>query len=221
MPKRLLFQKQGVAIYISHLDLMRVFQRAFKRAGLNLKHTQGFSPRAMVSIALPLSLGSGSVCEILDFELVGQEELSCEQIREKLNKALPEGVWVRECYESDRKVKHLTHLDVAIFLEYDAGVPAGAAEAIAELFGRESLIVTKRGKNGPVDQDIIPMIFDLKATQISGRELKLTARVCAQNPSLNPQLIITAIENELSEYKPDFAFYHRLETIADDGTIFR
>ena len=221
MPKRLLFQKQGVAIYISHLDLMRVFQRAFKRAGLNLKHTQGFSPRAMVSIALPLSLGSGSVCEILDFELVGQEELSCEQIREKLNKALPEGVRVRECYESDRKVKHLTHLDVAIFLEYDAGVPAGAAEAIAELFGRESLIVTKRGKNGPVDQDIIPMIFDLKATQISGRELELTARVCAQNPSLNPQLIITAIENELSEYKPDFSFYHRLETIADDGTIFR
>ena len=221
MPKRLLFQKQGVAIYISHLDLMRVFQRAFKRAGLNLKHTQGFSPRAMVSIALPLSLGSGSVCEILDFELVGQEELSCEQIREKLNRALPEGVRVRECYESDRKVKHLTHLAVAIFLEYDAGIPAGAPEAIRELFGRESLTVTKRGKNGPVDQDIIPMIFDLKATQISGRELELTARVCAQNPSLNPQQIVTAIETELTEYKPDFAHIHRLETIADDGTIFR
>ena len=221
MPKRLLFQKQGVAIYISHLDLMRVFQRAFKRAGLNLKHTQGFSPRAMVSIALPLSLGSGSVCEILDFELVGQEELSCEEIKEKLNRALPEGVQVRECYESDRKIKHLTHLDVAIFLEYDAGIPAGAPEAIQELFGRESLIVTKRGKNGPVDQDIIPMIFDLKVTEISGRELELTARVCAQNPSLNPQQIVTAIENELTEYKPDFAHIYRLETIADDGTIFR
>ena len=221
MPKRLLFEKQGVAIYISHLDLMRAFQRSFKRAGLNLKHTQGFSPRAMVSIALPLSLGSGSECEILDFELVGQEELSCEQIKEKLNRALPVGVRVRECYESDRKVKHLTHLDVAIFLEYDAGIPAGAPEAIQELFGRESLIVTKRGKNGPVDQDIIPMIFDLKVTEISGRELELTARVCAQNPSLNPQQIVTAIENELTEYKPDFAHIHRLETIADDGTIFR
>ena len=221
MPKRLLFQKQGVAIYISHLDLMRVFQRAFKRAGLNLKHTQGFSPRAMVSIALPLSLGSGSLCEILDFELVGQEELSCEEIKEKLNRALPEGVRVRECYESDRKVKHLTHLDVAIFLEYDAGVPVGAADAIVELFRRESLTVTKRGKNGPVDQDIIPMIFDLKVTEISGRELELTARVCAHNPSLNPQQIVTAIENELTEYKPDFAHIHRLETIADDGTIFR
>ena len=221
MPKRLLFQKQGVAIYISHLDLMRVFQRAFKRAGLNLKHTQGFSPRAMVSIALPLSLGSGSLCEILDFELVGQEELSCEQIREKLNRALPDGVRVRECYESDRKIKHLTHLDVVIFLEYDAGIPAGAAEAIETLLNRESLIVTKRGKNGPTEQDIIPMMFGLQMVRDNDWMLRINVRICAQNPSLNPQQIITAIENELSEYKPDFAFYHRLETIADDGTIFR
>ena len=219
--RRILFEKTGDAVYISHLDLMRLFQRAFKRGGLNLKHTQGFSPRAMVSIALPLSVGVESRCEILDYELVGQEELTCEEIKAKLNRALPGGVRVRECYESDRKVKHLTHLDVAIFLEYDAGVPAGAVEAIAELFGRESLIVTKRGKNGPVDQDIIPMIFDLKVTEISGQELELTARVCAQNPSLNPQQIVTAIENELTEYKPDFAHIHRLETIADDGTIFR
>ena len=221
MPKRLLFQKQGDAIYISHLDLMRLFQRAFKRGGLNLKHTQGFSPRAMVSIALPLSLGSGSLCEILDFELVGQEELTCEEIKAKLNRALPGGVRVRECYESDRKIKHLTHLDVAIFLEYDNGIPAGAPDAIAELLSRESLIVTKRGKNGPTEQDIIPMMSGLQMVRDNDWMLRINVRICAQNPSLNPQQIITAIENELSEYKPDFAFYHRLEVIADDGTIFR
>ena len=55
--RRILFEKTGNAIYISHRDLMRLFQRAFKRGGLNLKHTQGFSPRAMVSIALPMSVG--------------------------------------------------------------------------------------------------------------------------------------------------------------------
>ena len=221
MAKRLLFQKQGDAIYISHLDLMRLFQRAFKRAGLNLKHTQGFSPRAMVSIALPLSLGSGSLCEILDFELVGQEELSCEQIKAKLNRALPEGVRVRECYESDRKIKHLTHLDVAIFLEYDAGIPAGAAEAIETLLNRESLIVTKRGKNGPVDQDIIPMISNLDIQTVSEQELELTARVCAQNPSLNPQQMVTAIETNLPQCRPDFTRIFRREVIDSQGAIFR
>ena len=60
---RLCFEKTGNAVWISHLDLMRVFQRAFKRAGLPLTHTQGFNPRPSVSIALPLSVGIESVCE--------------------------------------------------------------------------------------------------------------------------------------------------------------
>ena len=219
--RRILFEKTGNAVYISHLDLMRLFQRAFKRGGLNLKHTQGFSPRAMVSIALPLSVGVESRCEILDYELVGQEELTCEEIRERLNRTMPAGVRVVEVYDSPRKPKDLTHLDVSIRLEYDNGMPGGCMDAIRELFARESVIVTKRGKNGPVDQDIIPMIFDLNITAISDRELELTARVCAQNPSLNPQQMVTAIETYLPECRPDFSRIFRREVIAADGSIFR
>ena len=219
--RRILFEKTGNAVYISHLDLMRLFQRAFKRGGLNLKHTQGFSPRAMVSIALPLSVGVESRCEILDYELVGQEDLTCEEIRERLNRTMPAGVRVVEVYDSPRKPKDLTHLDVSIRLEYDNGVPDGCMDAIRELFARESVIVTKRGKNGPVDQDIIPMIFDLNITAISDRELELMARVCAQNPSLNPQQMVTAIETYLPECRPDFSRIFRREVIAADGSIFR
>ena len=218
--RRILFEKTGNAVYISHLDLMRLFQRAFKRAGLNLKHTQGFSPRAMVSIALPLSVGVESVCEILDYELVDQE-LPDAEIKERLNAAMPAGVRVLKAYDSPRKPRDLTHLDVAIRLEYDGGIPEGAGEAIRALFAREHVIVTKRGKNGPVEQDIIPMISNVEIAEVSGQELEITARVCAQNPSLNPQQLIVAIENELSEYKPDFAHIRRQEVIAADGTIFR
>ena len=219
--RRILFEKTGNAVYISHLDLMRLFQRAFKRGGLNLKHTQGFSPRAMVSIALPLSVGVESRCEILDYELVGQDELTCEEIRERLNRTMPAGVRVLEIYDSPRKPRDLTHLDVSIRLEYDNGVSDGCMDAIRELFARESVIVTKRGKNGPVDQDIIPMIFELNITAISDRELELTARVCAQNPSLNPQQMVTAIETYLPECRPDFSRIFRREVIAADGSIFR
>ena len=215
---RLLFEKTGNAVYISHLDLMRLFQRAFKRGGLNLKHTQGFSPRAMVSIALPLSVGVESRCEILDYELVDQE-VTFEEVCDRLNASLPAGVKVLDAYDSPRKPKDLTHLDIAIGLEYDNGVPEGTADAIRELFRRDSVIVTKRGKNGPVDQDIIPMIFNLEVNEISGRELVLTARVCAQNPSLNPQQMVTAIESHVGA--PDFAHITRREAIAADGTIFR
>ena len=215
---RLLFEKTGNAVYISHLDLMRLFQRAFKRGGLNLKHTQGFSPRAMVSIALPLSVGVESRCEILDYELVDQDVIF-EEVRDRLNASLPAGVKVLDAYDSPRKPKDLTHLDIAIGLEYDNGVPEGTVDAIRELFRRDSVIVTKRGKNGPVDQDIIPMIFNLEVNEISGRELELTARVCAQNPSLNPQQMVTAIETHVGA--PDFARIFRREAIAADGTIFR
>ncbi len=218
--RRILFEKTGNGIYISHLDLMRLFQRAFKRAGLNLKHTQGFSPRAMVSIALPLSVGVESRCEILDYELVGQE-LSDADVMERLNRALPAGVRVLKAYDSPRKPKELTHLDVSIRLEYDNGVPGGCVDAIREFFARESVIVTKRGKNGPVDQDIIPMISGLDIQVISDQELELTARVCAQNPSLNPQQMVTAIEKELPQCKPDFSRIFRRKVISSDGTIFR
>ena len=218
--RRILFEKTGNAIYISHLDLMRLYQRAFKRTGLNLKHTQGFSPRAMVSIALPLSVGVESCCEILDYELVGQE-LSFEEIKDRLNRALPAGVRVLEAYDSPRKPRELTHLDVAIRLEYDNGVPEGTEDAIRQLFARESIIVTKRGKNGSVDQDIIPMISNLDITAISGQELELTARVCAQNPSLNPQQLVTAIETNLPGHKPDFTRIFRREVLDSQGDIFR
>ena len=186
MSKRLLFEKTGTGIYISHLDLMRLFQRTFKRGGLNLKHTQGFSPRAVVSIALPLSVGVESVCEILDFELVGQDELTNQEIMERLNGTMPAGIRVLEVYESDVKIKCLTHLDCTVTLEYDNGIPEGAEDAIRALFARESVIVMKRGKNGPVEQDIIPMIKSVELERISGQELALRAVVCAQNPSLNP-----------------------------------
>lgn len=76
---RLLFEKTGESIYISHLDLMRVFQRAFRRAGLLLRHSQGFTPRAIVSIALPLALGTESRCELLDFELQEAGTVTPEQ----------------------------------------------------------------------------------------------------------------------------------------------
>ena len=90
---RIVFEKKGRAVWISHLDLMRLFQRVFKRAGLPLTHTQGFNPRPSVSIALPLSVGVESSCELLDFELDG-EDIPCDEIRQRLNETLVEGVKV-------------------------------------------------------------------------------------------------------------------------------
>ena len=119
---RLLFEKTGNAVWMSHLDLMRLMQRAFKRADLPLKHTQGFNPRPSVSIALPLSVGVESKCELLDFDLDGQS-LSGEEMKQRLNAALVDGVKVLDVYTDGRKIRDLALLDCVLELEYDAGIP--------------------------------------------------------------------------------------------------
>ena len=216
---RALFEKRGNALYISHLDLMRVFQRAFKRAGLPLTHTKGFNPRPSVSIALPLSLGVESVCELLDFELEG-EKPGNEEICRLLNEALIDGVRVLEVYDDMRKLKDLAYLDCKVHLEYDNGVPEGAVEEMRELFSRSSLTVEKKGKNGVVEQDIIPMIRSLE-TEAGDGEICLSARICCQNPSLNPMQLSAAIEKYLPEWKPDFVRCCRIEVYDTKETVFR
>lgn len=216
---RMLFEKTGQAIWISHLDLMRLFQRAFKRAGLHLKHTQGFNPRPSVSIALPLSVGVESCCELLDFELDGQD-VPPEQIRDGLNRALVAGVRVLRVYDDGRKLKELALLQCRVVLTYDAGVPVGAGEAISALFAQPSVIVDKRGKTGVTQQNIVPMIRRLQVEQRE-KQIWIEARICCQNPSLNPMQLCAAVERYLPELRPDFAQCCRLELFDTQENIFR
>lgn len=216
---RLLFDKTGNAVWISHLDLMRLFQRAFKRAGLPLKHSQGFSPRPYVSVILPLSVGVESVCELLDFDLDG-EAVANEEIRERLNRALTDGVRVLDVYDEGTKIKHLALLDCTVTLEYDRDVPTGAADAVSALFRRDCLTVEKKGKNGPTEQDIIPMIRRIGVTA-GEKEIVLRALVCCQNPSLNPMQLAAAVTKYLPELAPDHAGSKRLEIYDQNETVFR
>lgn len=217
---RLLFEKTGDAVYLSHLDLMRIFQRAFKRADIMIWHSQGFSPRAYVSIALPLSVGASSRCEILDFD-VEDGTVDLATLPEKLNRTLPEGVRVLNAYSSERKIKHLAQLQAQIVLEYDKGVPADAQQTLAALFSRPSIVIHKRTKRGEADVDIRPMLLSMQLRRLSAQELALDVTVQAQNPGLNPQLLVTAIETHLPQLAPDFSVVRRLEVLDAEGNIFR
>ena len=217
---RLLFEKRGNAVWISHLDLMRVFQRAFKRAGLPLTHTQGFNPRPSVSIALPLSVGIESRCELLDFDLDG-EPIPEEEIKRRLNEKLVEGVRVLDVYTGGQKIKYLALLDCCLTLRYDGGVPQGAAEKITALLSREEVTVTKKSKNGNTEQNIIPMIRSAAVEKTDENTVKIQARICCQNPSLNPMQIALAIEKYLPECTPSFVECSRVEIYDDKEQVFR
>lgn len=217
---RALFEKTGSAVYISHLDLMRLFQRAFQRAKLPLTHTQGFNPRPSVSIAMPLSLGMESNCELLDFELE-IDGVPNGEIRDRLNDNLISGVKVLQVYDDGRKIKHLAFLRCVLTLEYDDGIPRGAAEKIRGLFSGEQVLMEKKNRNGTTEQNLVPMIRELELVEESPRELALHALVCCQNPSLNPMQMAAAIEKYLPELAPNFARCRRVEIYDTEETIFR
>ncbi len=217
---RALFEKTGNAAYISHLDLMRLFQRSFKRAGLPLTHTKGFNPRPSVSIALPLSLGVESVCELLDFDLEG-EGFSCQEICDRLNQTLTEGVRVLLVYDDFSKLKNLAYLACDLTLEYDAGIPENATDRILALLAEPEVIVEKKGKNGLTEQNIAPMILEMNAEAVSANELCLKVLICCQNPSLNPAQITVAIAKYLPDLTPDFVRICRREIYQSNKEIFR
>ena len=218
---RILFEKRGNAVWISHLDLMRLFQRAFKRAGLPLTHTQGFNPRPSVSIALPLSVGVESSCELLDFDLDG-DKVANRIVRGKLNDYLVPGIRVIKVYDNGQKIKNLALLDTVVTLEYDEGVPAEAVSKLQTFFAQDEILVEKKTKsNGIQDQNIVPMIKSLEVKQQNDHIITLNARICCQNPTLNPMQLHSAIVRHLPELTSNFAKCERCELYDNEGNIFR
>lgn len=216
---RLIFTKEGRAVYISHLDLLRTFQRVFLRQGLVLRHSQGFHPHPILSFALPLSVGQESVCELLDLETV--EDLDCAALPGRLAPSLPEGIRALECRAPARPIRDLAELLCRVELVYDGGVPDGGAEEVGKLLTGETLVVQKRTKRKAMaDIDIRPMLHSLEVTEEPG-SLCLDAVVSAQNPGLNPALLVTAAEVHLPRLAPDFAQVRRLELLDAEGGVFR
>ena len=216
---RLIFVKEQQASYISHLDVMRTFQRVFPRAGLSIKHSNGFHPHPILSIVLPLPVGQSSECEILDFESV--EESAGEGVAEALNTGMPAGLRVLDCYAASRPVREMALLRARLEMEYDSGVSEEACERIRALFAQEEVYVEKRTKHkGMTELNIVPLIHSLTLTEEAGM-IVADAIVAAQDPGLNPALIGAAIARHLPEIAPDFVRVRRKEVYDREMNIFR
>ncbi len=221
LKQRLLFKKTGRSKFLSHLDLMRTFQRAFLRADIRLKHSEGFNPHSIMSFALPLSVGSESICELLDFQL--EEDTQPADLVQKLNGVLPEGIEVLKEYAPKRKFNEIKWLEIEGHLDYDVGVPAGTIEALEELFQSEKLIIAKKTKKSITDFDIIPNIKRITFKQTGETEVTVKAVISAQEPSLNPKYLVEAIRVHLpgAASQPDFAVFNRVEILDKNGGLYR
>ena len=215
---RLRFEKTGRAVYISHLDLMHTMQRAFSRAGYELKYSEGFNPHPQISIALPLSVGVGSYCEIMDFRLKGDADL--EQLPGRLSAVMPEGIRITDCYEQVNKIALLKFLEIEGVFEYDDRPLVTMAEELNRFYAQDAIVIEKKTKRGVGQSDIKPAIRELSFT--AGEEaVQLHAVISAQEPTLNPALLADALRQLRPALAPDFARFTRLENYLADMSVFR
>lgn len=215
---RLCFEKTGRAVYISHLDLMHTMQRVFSRAGYELKYSEGFNPHPQISIALPLSVGVASFCEIMDFRLKGEADL--REMPARLTAVMPEGLRVTDCYEQVNKTALLKFLEIRGEFEYDDRPLADMAEELNRFFSQQTIVIEKKTKRGQGQSDIRPAIREI--CFCAGEEaVELRAVISAQEPTLNPALLADALRQLRPEIAPDFARFMRIENYLENMEIFR
>jgi len=235
----------GKAKYISHLDLMATMQRALLRAGVCLKYSEGFNPHPYLSVALPLSVGCGSVCELMDIGLA--EATLVDDLPEIISSVLPEGIAVHSVYAPASKFKDIKWVGIEGLLHYDTVLPQHISEMLAERYAQESIVISKKTKSGMTEMEISQCIRDVRfhlcgdavrpykgevselpdtiATSASGSgeygTVFMSARISAQNPSLNPESLMSALAGKYSALAPGGTNFTRTEVFDVDMNVFR
>ena len=157
---RIKFSKTGNAKYISHLDLNRFFQRAFKRSGLPIWITEGFNPHIYLHFLLPLSLGTESISEFVDCKIT--EEKTFEAIKNRMNEVLPEGFFVSEVFTPIEKA------DKIAFCRYEISFPEIGKETLEEFLKAEKIEALKKTKRKEYIVDLKLEMSDIAISDKNG-----------------------------------------------------
>lgn len=190
---RLRFSKTGQAKYISHLDTNRVFSRALARAKIKLWYTQGFNPRPYMSFSLPLSLGVESYCENVDLRIL--DDLTDEEIKDRMNNALPLGIRIVDVYEDFMDCHDIVYSDYVYKFEFKDNETA--LEKINAVLESDEILAQKKAKQGKrrilKETDIKQFIVKYNAS-IRNNNIVLNIRLLAgPDKNLNPTLLFDTI----------------------------
>lgn len=183
---RAFFSKTGRAKYISHLDLSSVVIRAMKRTKLPIWQTEGFNPRTYVTFMLPLSLGQEGLHEAMDFRLT--EDVPYDEVRDRLNAALPPDIRVTEITVPKDKNTDITAARYRIQSSADP-------EKLRALCSQEQINVEKRTKKGSTTVDLKPLMTDV---ELSGDILEVTLPA-GNSFNINPSLLFEAYSAQFGE----------------------
>ena len=195
MPKYVLeFQKKGLVKYTSHLDMLRLFKRAFKTCGIPIEYSQGYNPHPKMGFAQPLSLGFTSDAEYLEFST--SETLRAEIVLGMLKEAMPQGI---NLVALDPAWTDKTLASLVISAKYRAVLPLSYrarredVEASLDAFlEQEEILAMKREKKTKkyVEKDIKSQIRSIEVEKYDGKIAFLIDVDSGSASNLNPDLVI-------------------------------
>ena len=171
MDIRVRFSKYGPIKYVGHLDLMRYFQKALRRSGLPISFSKGFSPHPVMSFASPLGVGITSEGEYMDFSL--ESDLPCEEIQDRLNAQMTEGVEILSVTERHDTKKAMAELKAASYLVYFKRISPDMntdyefmkKQIDERIKNATSLVVTKKTKKSERQVDLLPLIYEIEVLE--------------------------------------------------------
>ena len=207
---RIRFHKKGKVRFTSHRDVARIWERAFRRTGIAVAYSQGFSPRQKLSFGLALSTGHESEAEFLDVDVVddrfrdpeawedGRAAARSAELAESLSAALPVGIDVVAVAPIE-KGDSLQQAVVACTWSIDVDdIDRADAEAwVADVLSRAEIVVERERKGKPVIEDLRPHVHALDVTGTTETGVRLTADLGTQPRALRPTELLTAVDPPL------------------------
>ena len=203
MKIRIKFAKEGTMKFIGHLDIMRYFQKVMRRADVDIRYSEGFSPHQIMSFAAPLGVGLESRGEYVDIEV-----LSTDSSKEMLRRINENMVEVMEEAAADYEVR---------FREgYEPADPDSFFDGIKTVLAQEEIVIVKKTKKGEREVNIRPQIYRMETRPDHVIFLQIATGSAA---NLKPDAVLRAYAESRGETLGEFALMvTRLEVYADKGT---
>ncbi len=196
---RIFFEKKDTAKYISHLDLMRCFSRAVKRAEIAVWYTEGFNPHPFMTFSLPLSLGTESFCESVDMRIT--DEMTDSEIKERLNDTLPSGIAVTKVKEPVHKAEEIAFAQFNI--SFHTKKNERVKNALETSLSADEILAEKKAKQGRKKvMKQVNLKENIKSFKLDALNDTVELNIvltAGSNNNINPSLLISAVTKEVSE----------------------
>lgn len=217
MKIRIKFRKYGNLKFIGHLDVQRFFQKAVRRAGIDVSYSTGFSPHQIMSFAAPLGLGQESNGEYMDMEV--NSFLGSRETVKRLNAVSVEGMEILSAKVLPEHAKNAMASVAAA--SYTVRFRAGREpdfdwkSCLPRFYLQESIPITKETKKSTLDMDLKPGIYELRLCQDAIYMLLRTGSAENIKPSLVLEAFLSIHGEQLKE---NALLITREETYMNIGT---